>query len=147
MNKVFDKNTGYHYIWCPEHPNAKQNGNVAYHRYVMSKFLNRALKKSEHVHHKDGNKLNNDITNLEIVSCSEHIYKHKQRKILKKCLKCNNETYNPKYCSKKCFNIGQRKVNNRPSKKELKLLLKKHPFTKVGEMFGVTDNAIRKWLK
>lgn len=39
-----------------------------------------------------------------------------------------------------------RKVD-RPKKEELEELLKKNPFTKVGKMFGVSDNAIRKWIK
>jgi len=145
MNKVLDKSTGYHYIWCPEHPNAKQNGNVAYHRYVMSKFLNRALKKSEMVHHKDKNKLNNNINNLELISRSEHVYKHKKRKKIINCTICNKKTNNLKYCSIKCNSMSQRRVK-RPSNKKLKLLLKKYPCTKVANMYGVSDRAIKKWL-
>ena len=36
---------------------------------------------------------------------------------------------------------------DRPSKEDLLNLIKLNPFTKVGEMFGVTDNTIRKWCK
>jgi len=39
-----------------------------------------------------------------------------------------------------------RKVE-RPSKKELEELLRKYPMTKVGRMYGVSDNAVRKWIK
>ena len=46
------------------------------HRKVMEQFLGRKLDFNELVHHKDGNKLNNSIENLEIVTRSEHIYKH-----------------------------------------------------------------------
>jgi hypothetical protein len=42
------------------------------HRYVMMKFIGRRLKRDENVHHKDRNKLNNSIENLEIISPSEH---------------------------------------------------------------------------
>ena len=30
------------------------------------------IKKGYHVHHKDGNPANNDISNLEMLSCAEH---------------------------------------------------------------------------
>jgi hypothetical protein len=36
------------------------------HRYVMQQHLGRALEEYEQVHHKDGDKENNDISNLEI---------------------------------------------------------------------------------
>ena len=31
------------------------------------------------------------------------------------------------------------------TREELKKLIRTIPFTKIGEMFGVSDNAIRKW--
>lgn len=42
---------------------------------------------------------------------------------------------------------NQRKVKNRPTKEELLKLIQNNNFTKVGKMFGVTDNTIRKWCK
>ena len=49
------------------------NGKNFYlHRIVMEDFLGRKLSKNEDVHHKDGNKLNNDINNLEVIDKSEH---------------------------------------------------------------------------
>lgn len=46
------------------------------HRYIMEKYLGRKLNRNEVVHHKDGNKLNNDINNLELMSLSEHSKRH-----------------------------------------------------------------------
>lgn len=43
-----------------------------------------------------------------------------------------------------CWNLKQRRVE-RPKREELKQLIRTLPFTKIGEMFGVSDNAIRKW--
>jgi len=37
--------------------------------------------------------------------------------------------------------------SNRPSKEELLELIKTKSFCEIGRMFGVTDNAIRKWCK
>jgi hypothetical protein len=38
----------------------------------MEQHLGRALEPWEHVHHKDGNKLNNELANLELVEIGEH---------------------------------------------------------------------------
>ena len=46
------------------------------HRYIMECFLGRELNSEEIVHHKDGNKLNNCIENLELTNRSEHLKKH-----------------------------------------------------------------------
>ena len=52
------------------------------HRHVMEQFLRRKLKKNEVVHHKDGNKLNNNIENLQLMTDTEHRRLHaKERKI------------------------------------------------------------------
>lgn len=71
--KIKDKH-GYIHIWEPEHPNANIGRNKAYvleHRKIMSDFLGRPLKKNETVHHKNGNRSDNRIENLELWS-SEH---------------------------------------------------------------------------
>lgn len=57
---------------------------------------------------------------------------------------CNS---NQIYCSMKCRAFSDRKVKIRPSKEELKQLLSNTSWTQIGKMFGVSDNAIRKWAK
>ena len=71
---------GYRLIYMPDHPNAQKDGYILEHRYVMSTYLGRPLKEDEHVHHKDGNKLNNCISNLELVTRSEHTKLHNREK-------------------------------------------------------------------
>lgn len=63
---------GYIQIWMPEHPNAKIGGYIHEHRLVMSKKLNRPLETSEFVHHKNGIKNDNRLSNLEIVTKNLH---------------------------------------------------------------------------
>lgn len=46
------------------------------HRYLMEENLGRKLKEDEIVHHKDGDNTNNDISNLEVITQSEHCRKH-----------------------------------------------------------------------
>ncbi|UNI72578.1 MAG: HNH endonuclease [Chaetfec virus UA24_144] len=55
---------------------------VPEHRFEMSKHLKRKLKEDECVIHRDGNYLNNDISNLELTTRGEigHRYGAKNRK-------------------------------------------------------------------
>jgi DNA invertase Pin-like site-specific DNA recombinase len=47
------------------------------HRYIMEQYLGRELTRDEVVHHKDGDKSNNDIENLELMRLSEHSRQHR----------------------------------------------------------------------
>lgn len=47
------------------------------HRRVMEKHIGRPLEKKEIVHHIDGDRLNNDIDNLCLMTASEHTALHK----------------------------------------------------------------------
>lgn len=49
------------------------------HRTVAEQILGRPLEPGEIVHHIDGNKLNNDLKNLQIMTQSEHIREHLRR--------------------------------------------------------------------
>lgn len=66
---------------------------MSYPKYLMELFLGRKLRSNEDVHHKDGNPLNNELDNLEIldhkVHCAEHSTKY-QTEIIAKCVFCGN---------------------------------------------------------
>jgi hypothetical protein len=49
------------------------------HRFIVEEHLGRPLTDNEVIHHKDGNKLNNDLSNLELTTRVEHPTKHKNR--------------------------------------------------------------------
>lgn len=81
-------------------------------------------------------------------STSKKSYKY--FKIL--CPKChkNYMAYSSKMCDqcrkeqlKEEFENNQ----NRPTKDELLNLIMNYPFVKIGKMFGVSDNAVRRWCK
>lgn len=61
-----------------------QDGWMPRARYVMEQVLNRRLESWEYVHHKDGNTLNDDPINLQIVSLEKHMSLHCKGKIFSK---------------------------------------------------------------
>lgn len=68
---------GYCWVLKPNHPQANPRGYVREHRLVMEQKLGRLLLSTEDVHHKDGNKQNNDPENLEVFpSRGDHIRHH-----------------------------------------------------------------------
>lgn len=68
---------GYVLVWAPDHPFADNHKRFREHRLVMEKYLGRFLSPNEDVHHKNGDKTDNRIENLELLSNrSEHITKY-----------------------------------------------------------------------
>ena len=61
-----------------------------------------------------------------------------------RCPVCGGKKYYLAKMCGECTKQAQRKVE-RPSREELKSLIRNTSFTKIAAMYGVTDNAIRKW--
>ncbi len=72
IGKLYNTASGYVFIKTAE-------GFERYHRYLMEQQLGRKLLPGEIVHHIDGKKSNNDISNLVLVSGgnSEHLRLHR----------------------------------------------------------------------
>lgn len=69
-----------------------------------------------------------------------------QRKIFI-CVQCNkNEVYQKDKICRECKNFNRRKTS-RPSREELKEMIRVKPFLELGKNFNVSDNAIRKWCE
>jgi len=69
----------------------------------------------------------------------------------RKCSLCGNIFYSKfsnkkKFCSRKCSEIALRKAE-RPSLETLKNDINSMSFVKIGEKYGVSNNAIKKWAK
>ena len=119
IKKIIKKGE-YLYAIVPDHPNKTKNNYVLHHRIVIENNLKRLLNKNEIVHHKDGNKHNNSIENLEVMSVSNHSRLHTKtgRTYVEfVCPNCNKtflkekrqlRVENPK-CSRKCNGQYSRK--------------------------------------
>ena len=86
------KKGDYLYAVVKDNPNATKYGYVLYHRIVMENHLGRVLTADEVVHHIDGDKFNNDISNLRLMSNDEHVKLHSSSRgrkfVILKCPEC-----------------------------------------------------------
>lgn len=136
---------GYETVYLPKHPSAKSNGYVYVHRVVMENYLDRQLKPFETVHHKDGCRNNNKVSNLLLTTNSGHAHMHRGAVKPRRCLSCG-VVFNPPvnrvaYCSHKCAAIGQERAKW-PSDGELRRLLQKIPAEHLARRLGVSGSAV-----
>lgn len=167
---------GYRLIHKPDHPNSMKSENwdgyVYEHIFVATNSLGRPLRENEVVHHLDGDRSNNRSENLLVLERSQHWRLHlwlekgapfeksegvkrvnsekaKVEEPHKVCLICDVTLQGSmkKFCSPKCYNLSKRKVQ-RPSKEELlQEVLNRKSWTALGKKYGVSDNAVRGWVK
>jgi hypothetical protein len=142
-------NNGYQCFYDKDHPLATTDGRVAYHRHIASLNLGRWLTPDEHVHPINGDKEDNDISNLEVLTLSEHAKKHhaKAYEVEATCIECGIIFIKPKlvskYCSTKCGNLNNIK-NREITKKVLDYLIPTHSWVALGKLFNYSDKGIKK---
>lgn len=167
--KIHDNKIGYKFVKLT---NEKDSKNLYLHRLMYQTFVG-VIPSDKEVNHIDHNKENNTINNLELLTRSENIMKsieHYGGVLLKRCKQCSKKLkgymeerqycntckpieINPKtgkrYQSKAQIEhyISTRKVKIRPTCDELWELIKTIPFTQIGKLYDVSDNAIRGWCK
>lgn len=113
------------------------------------------------LHHKDGDHYNNNLDNLIILCPNCHsiqegnsgkAVKNKEEiaKLTKEakrtaiCVVCGKPiTRNSTYCPE-CY-ARESRVVERPSREELKNLIRTTSFLQIGKTHNVSDNAVRKW--
>lgn len=163
---------GYRVVYMPGHPRSMKSANWLGYLYehidVSEKSIGRPLRDDEVVHHLDGNRSNNRHENLLVLERGQHSRLHawlaagapglkdpgehgvnsgksKDREL---CVICGNtlQDKTKKYCSVDCARVGQR--SQVPPRELLeRLYSESQSMEALGRSFGVTGNAVKKWLK
>jgi len=68
---------GYIIVHCPRYPRCTPKGYILEHRLVMASHVGRPLDSREHVHHINGDRGDNRLSNLELLDSSEHARHHR----------------------------------------------------------------------
>ena len=105
------------------------------------------------IHHINGDHTDNRLENLQLLcpNCHSQTDNYCQKKPKRYCpvcgaeIKSRNSTLCPD-CYRKVLSEKQRKVDM-PTKEGLYKLIQKKSFVEVGRMFGVSDNAVRRWCR
>lgn len=141
-----ENSCGYMFVRLTRNGNAK---NFYVHRLVASHFLGEDKDKLE-VNHKDHDKKNNHVDNLEWVTRSENLkLYHKKNgtlKIKNFCPVCEKEIDRiSKHCRNHAYlTFG---TSKRPSREELINLLKDNSYKEIGDIYKIRTSSVRRWVR
>lgn len=94
----FTDDKGYLHVKAPSHPRRSDRGYVMEHRLVMERHLGRYLTRIEIVHHKNHNRSDNRLENLQL--CANHREHQKIHKPDTFCKLCGNRHFGHGFCVK-----------------------------------------------
>lgn len=114
--------------------------------YEVKKLLLNSQLTYEQIHHQVGISTGriSEINTGKYAFCENTNYPLRDNKQHWYCKFCGKEVSRGSECCIECAN-KKRRTAERPDRSELKTLIRTLPFTKIGEKYGVTGNAIKKW--
>lgn len=113
------------------------------HRYIMECHLGRKLSSNEVIHHKDNNRQNNCLDNLELMTRSEHAKLHSKDRILSDETKKKLSEIFTGHRNSPCHNFSDDEITT------IKDLFdnKHYSLRKIGRLYNVDKNVISRLLK
>lgn len=125
------------------------------HRLVADQVFD-GIPEGYHVHHINGKRFDNRASNLEILSPADHARLHHGDPIVVQCAYCDEVIEVPwnrivradrVHCSRECRGLSDRRVEH-PTREQLSDLIESlRNWCAIGRMYGVSDNAVRKWAR
>lgn len=160
---------GYVLVYKPDYPKSMKSDNwlgfVYQHIYVAEEMMGRSLTDTEEVHHLNGVRDDNRRENLLVLESSQHTKLHNWLRSCGIDLEGSNanrvKTEKPKYCefcevgiiktgcNKFCSMSCYREFcsKDHPSQKELEDMLNTMSMEAIGRKYGISGNAVKKWIK